>query len=337
MKDFSYLVNDIEDKTLILAYKLVLEEYANGNIEDYEVEDEFYNILKKINSTKKFEDGIIIGKAIDKYGEPNKTKHYNYRQDELDSMKNEKGIVYVITNLVNNKKYVGKTTKTFNERYRGSGVGISRVYGHIKQNLTGNTHLFTSILKYGFESFKVEIVFHSNFDYKLAQKEVELIKKYKSDNKDYGYNKTKGGDGVVLSPRECFNKNNFLDGINPRKIEKLIENSEITYEEIMNLVNEEIVIVYKGGEDKNCFYLYSSVNNLMKGTRVGAKRGKKTHGDYIEKGVVLCKILHNHGYNVPYYGTHIDVCLLRDLKVPENFKFYNKGGKFYEGEKPSLS
>lgn len=336
MKDFSYLVTDIGDKTLTLAYRLVLEEYANGNIEDYEFEDEFYNTLQKIRSKKKFKDAVIISKAIDKYGEPNKIKHYNYKQDELDNMENKKGVVYVITNLVNEKIYVGKTSGTFNTRYRGAGVGISRVYGHIKQNLTGNTHLFTSILKYGFESFKVEIVFCSNSDYELAQKEVDLIKKYKSDNSDYGYNKTKGGDGVVISPRERFNKNNFLDGINPRKIEKLIENSDITYEEIMNLTDEEVVIVYKSGKDKDCFYLYSSINNLMKGRRVGARRGK-THGDYIAKGVVLCKILHNHGYNVPYYGTRIDVYLLKDLKIPENFKFYNKGGKFYEGEKPSLN
>lgn len=328
--DFTHLIQD-QDKAGELAYKLTLQKYECGEIEDYEFEYTFYDIWSKLNNSKKLKDAKAIMGALEKYGEPDFNKCWDYTEKELEKMERLHGVVYVITNVVTNKRYVGKTKNSFNMRYRGANIGIARVYGHIKQNMSGNTHLFTSILKYGFDSFKVDIVFKSDSDYELCTKEKDLIAKYKSDNPQYGYNKTVGGDGVVRGAEELFSKNNYLDGVNPQKMTKLLNSKVITYEELMEYTNKEIVIVYKYGKDKDCFYLYSSINNLMKGTR-----GNKQHKDYISKGEVFYKCLNNHGYNLPYGSRNINVYLLEDLNIPDGFKFYNHGGKYYTGVKPSL-
>lgn len=38
------------------------------------------------------------------------------------------GYIYILTNKINNKKYVGQTTQTFNERYCFKGIGAERMY-----------------------------------------------------------------------------------------------------------------------------------------------------------------------------------------------------------------
>lgn len=104
---------------------------------------------------------------------------------EEKDLANLKGVVYKITNLVNNKVYIGLTTRTFNERYNSFGVGIERVFYS-----THNEHLRRAIEKYGKDNFIIEIVFHT-YDYlELAKKEMELISKHNACNPKFGYNKS---------------------------------------------------------------------------------------------------------------------------------------------------
>ena len=119
------------------------------------------------------------------------------------------GIVYKITNTKNNKVYIGITTKKhgFRQRYGYGGDGIERVYNFHKRNqIVGgnyNSHLLWSIEKYGFKNFKVDEVFDVAYsESELKEKEINYIKKYKSNNQEFGYNHTDGGDG-------CFNKSTF--------------------------------------------------------------------------------------------------------------------------------
>ena len=70
------------------------------------------------------------------------------------------GIIYKITNLINNKSYIGQTVNGFNKRYPSKGIGIKRYYNFNKkmQNIGRyyNCHLQCSIEKYGFDAFKVD-------------------------------------------------------------------------------------------------------------------------------------------------------------------------------------
>lgn len=86
-------------------------------------------------------------------------------------------IIYKITNLINNKIYVGKD-KYNNPKYFGSGCILKK-----------------SIKKYGIQNFKKETLEYCNTEEELNLKEKIWIKKLKSQNSDIGYNISSGGDG----------------------------------------------------------------------------------------------------------------------------------------------
>lgn len=93
------------------------------------------------------------------------------------------GYIYKITNLVNNKIYIGQTTVGFDQRYKGT----------IRN--THNGHLKRAIEKYGEENFLVEKEFaiaHSQQE--LDELEAYYIDKFNSCNSSCGYNKTTGGE-----------------------------------------------------------------------------------------------------------------------------------------------
>jgi len=86
-------------------------------------------------------------------------------------------VIYKITNLINNKIYIGKTIADKSD-YFGSGILINR-----------------SIEKYGIEHFKKEIIDNTSSIEELNEKEKYWIKYFNSTDLSIGYNIGKGGDG----------------------------------------------------------------------------------------------------------------------------------------------
>lgn len=114
------------------------------------------------------------------------------------------GILYKITNKINNKIYIGVTKKNFNKRYSAKGVGIERVLNYYltnkKKNSYVNKHLVRSIKKYGFEAW--EIVEELDVAYskeELEEKEIFWIQFYNSNNLKYGYNRSAGGENTSVA------------------------------------------------------------------------------------------------------------------------------------------
>jgi len=95
----------------------------------------------------------------------------------------DKFTVYKITNIVNNKIYIGYTKNKIDVRLRG----------HFKKAKIYRNHKFSNaILKYGQINFIIEPIFES-FDKKEAlEKEIFFIKEYDSIKK--GYNISTGGE-----------------------------------------------------------------------------------------------------------------------------------------------
>lgn len=94
-------------------------------------------------------------------------------------------VVYVHTNKINGKKYVGITCQPVDERWR-NGKGYK------------NSKFKNAINKYGWDSFEHEILYTRLTKLEAEQKEQELIEKYNS--MENGYNACEGG-GVSVGYR----------------------------------------------------------------------------------------------------------------------------------------
>ena len=94
------------------------------------------------------------------------------------------GQIYKITNIINNKVYIGQTIKE---------NPIDRYEGNLLK--THNKHLKNSIIKYGIENFTIETLCFCNSKEELNKKEIEYISLYNSCDNNFGYNKHKGGIG----------------------------------------------------------------------------------------------------------------------------------------------
>lgn len=82
----------------------------------------------------------------------------------------------------NGKMYIGITSLKVNERWR-NGKGYSN-----------NKYFSRAIKKYGWENIQHNIIYEEICKEDAENKEKELIKKYKTNCKDYGYNIASGGE-----------------------------------------------------------------------------------------------------------------------------------------------
>lgn len=90
--------------------------------------------------------------------------------------------VYIHTNKTNGMRYVGMTSQDPKTRWLNG-------YGYNKQG-----HFFNAIKKYGWDGFEHEVVRTGLTKKEAGELEIELIKKYKTTDKRYGYNKSTGGE-----------------------------------------------------------------------------------------------------------------------------------------------
>jgi group I intron endonuclease len=98
-----------------------------------------------------------------------------------------RGIIYKATNVINGKIYIGLTTRSFKER----------IIGHRSDALKGSTTYFHNALrKYGFENFEWVVIDECKEFNELCCLEQFYIKYFQTNNKNFGYNLTKGGEGT---------------------------------------------------------------------------------------------------------------------------------------------
>ncbi len=104
----------------------------------------------------------------------------------------------------NGKIYIG-TTCNIRNRWR-------------KSSYTENEYFTLAIKTYGWENIKHEVLFNFISKDEAGEKEKELIKKYKSDDLNYGYNIEKGGFSGKVHSEYTKRKisNSLLGEKNPR-------------------------------------------------------------------------------------------------------------------------
>lgn len=120
--------------------------------------------------------------------------------------------VYIHTNRINGKRYVGVTTVKPERRWaKGEGY-------------RDNSHFYAAIKKYGWDNFE-----HTVIDVDSREKMFELekyyIKLYDTTNQDKGYNQSAGGEGG------CFKGVN--SGTKEYYRERYRQNSSVYKERVM--------------------------------------------------------------------------------------------------------
>jgi len=95
--------------------------------------------------------------------------------------------IYIITNIINNKQYVGKTSKDIQRRFNE----------HISKSKDENNiqPLYRAIRKYGIENFSLELLEECSLE-ESSEKEKGWIESKKTFH--LGYNATRGGDSRNL-------------------------------------------------------------------------------------------------------------------------------------------
>lgn len=97
-------------------------------------------------------------------------------------MKNDRCYtVYMHTNIVNGKKYIGITCQKPERRWQNG-------YGYIK------TYFGNAIIKYGWDNFEHEIIADGLSKETACQMEIALIRLFRTNEREYGYNISDGGE-----------------------------------------------------------------------------------------------------------------------------------------------
>ncbi len=149
------------------------------------------------------------------------------------------GLIYQIRNVQNNKIYIGQTIHTLE----------NRIKGHIKHASQNKPQLICrAIHKYGIKNFKWFVLGYCNSKKELDEAEIICIEHFQSNDRQYGYNLTNGGDGpngykhsynakmkISKKSKENWGSSKYRDKIIPKikanfvnKKDKMIKASQTT-------------------------------------------------------------------------------------------------------------
>ncbi|NFH01364.1 GIY-YIG nuclease family protein [Clostridium botulinum] len=153
------------------------------------------------------------------------------------------GTIYKIINKINNKVYIGYTSKDIQVRFKQHLIA-SR---YNKKNNKRMTILNKAIIKYGEDNFKIEKITDVE-DKDWPNKEKYYINLFNSRNINYGYNIAEGGE----NPPKAYGEKNIRASLSDDdylKIIKMLNNYDFTMTEIsknFNVENSTIERINKG-------------------------------------------------------------------------------------------
>ena len=130
-------------------------------------------------------------------------------------------IIYKITNLINNKIYIGETIRKLNVRWNEH-KSEALVNGH-----GYNYHLHNAMRKYGIDNFTIEII-DSCPDEERFLLESKYIQQYNSTSPEIGYNTVVEGSGHTLVSTDAILKA-WKEGLTVKNTAKLLGGSQFHY------------------------------------------------------------------------------------------------------------
>ena len=191
-------------------------------------------------------------------------------------------VVYIHTNITNNKKYIGITSYENPKRRWKGGSGYKN-----------QPYFYNAIKKYGWDNFINEIIDKGLSKNEAESMEIELISKYNTTNKEFGYNLSNGGAKYGKHSDETKMKISMIrKGIifsdehrkNLSKAHKnIIQTPEQNYKNMMSNPRRKPVICVETQ------MVYASIRDAGRNTNISfkliaaicnKKYGRKTAGGY---------------------------------------------------------
>ena len=168
-------------------------------------------------------------------------------------------IVYVVTNQVNGKQYVGMTT-----------VGLeARKKKHLYDLKKGSHFYFhRAIKKYGVDAFTWEVAYVGETAEELFEKEIELIAEL--DTYNNGYNMTLGGEGTSgcsVNVGESHGQAVITEE-QAKEVGWLIENTDMTYSDIADEIGCNCGVVVSIGFGGSWRHLFQTPPSKSRGKGV---------------------------------------------------------------------
>ena len=168
-------------------------------------------------------DGVLVPGEYD--------PRFDITTDEFEPF----GFIYLITNQVNGKQYVGQTAKTTEERWQGH---IKEAYSYKSSNGTRKKSnvIDVAIAKYGAENFAVEEIECCLLSV-IDDREIHWIQKYDCcvlDGKEKGYNVSRGGKGFrqyLLDEKEIARL--YYSGMSASELAKKFNTASDTIQSIL--------------------------------------------------------------------------------------------------------
>lgn len=169
--------------------------------------------------------------------------------------------IYSITNLINGKLYIGQTSNLDNRWFQHK--------NQLQQNKHTNKHLQNAWNKYKEENFKFNIIKECSDKDDLNKLEKYYIKINNSNNENFGYNLTSGGEGFRLNDsvkRQMSiskrGQGSVLTESDVRKIKMLLY-CLLDREEISKMFNVSKKVITQISMGKSFGYICSELNDSI--------------------------------------------------------------------------
>lgn len=149
------------------------------------------------------------------------------------------GFIYIIKNFINNKVYIGQTSRNIEVRWKE----------HLRHYVSQDQPLYKAMAKYGKENFYIQCIEECSNSI-LNEREKYWINYFDSYNK--GYNATLGGqDNFIMSPKielvlnlwyNNYTVNKIVEetGLNVETVRSYLNKNGITHEDIRARANKAI-------------------------------------------------------------------------------------------------
>lgn len=211
--------------------------------------------------------------------------------------------IYKITNIVNNKVYIGQTRQKIEKR-------IAYHFNYLKRNSHTNSYLQRSYNKYGMDAFKWEVLESEIVSMeKAVEREQYYIDEERSLYESNGYNlKNAGSKGKQLEVTKNKIKKSIIK--NGKKDKKIVQYNIVTGEIIAEWKSSKYCQEITGIRSAN---IIQHMNNNPKYTHVGGY-GFMRYDNYLKNGIKP-----NTSYNKRSNSIVSIVCI--NLSTGEEIKF----------------